>query len=662
MRRFLPAIKRPRGSPAPWRDPIRKPGYNPDCLAGAARRRAGSNPVLSETSDIISHIAAPPMPTGPASCERALSSVRRIAGSLATAACVLAIAPQAALAQYRVELEAPAALRDVLKDHLDLMRYRDRKDLSDDQFNFMLDAVADQVTRLASTEGYFQPTTAVAVDLVEGQRRVRVKVSPGPRMIVANTELQLSGAINEQAVDERERLRREWPLTRGAPFRQEDWAAAKAGTLSALQRQRFPAARITSSQARAYPDLNEADLEVAIDSGPVFRLGPLQIDGARRYPESIIRNLNPLRPGEEFSADRLLELQRQIQRMPYYSNVVVDIARAPALAAAAPVQVRVTEYPTQRVRFGAGYATDTGAHLEGRYSHYDLFDRAWVFDTQTRLERRRQLLAAELTLPPAARGHIDSMRVAADRTTVEGVDLRTRRIGVRRTRETDKRDFAYTLQYYHDRLTQIDGATPPADVVILPGTHRALVAGVDLTRRQVDNPRFPREGYIANAEVGAALKGLLTDQTFVRAWGRLRQYFPIGRRDIGILRAELGGVITKGGNAAVPGSLLFRAGGNESVRGYSYQSIGNERNGIVYPTRFIATGSAEYQRWFLPDWGAAVFYDVGAASDRWSGKSFFHAVGAGARWRSPIGSINADLAYGFQQRSLRPHFSLGIVF
>ncbi|MFM2348691.1 MAG: hypothetical protein RL654_3444, partial [Pseudomonadota bacterium] len=36
--------------------------------------------------------------------------------------------------------------------------------------------------------------------------------------------------------------------------------------------------------------------------------------------------------------------------------------------------------------------------------------------------------------------------------------------------------------------------------------------------------------------------------------------------------------------------------------------------------------------------------------------------GVGLRWRSPVGALRLDLAYGQQARRLRLHFSLGITY
>ena len=567
-----------------------------------------------------------------------------------------------AIAAYRVELDAPAPLKELLAAHLDLIRYQDREDLNEDQLDFMLATLSSQISRLTSTEGYFLPHTTIKLDRSADTPVVRVTVDAGLRTMVSHIDVEVSGTVRERNPAQVEQVHRRWQLKPGAPFRQEDWAAAKQSGLQILQRRRYPAARIAASNASIYPDLQQADLAVEYDSGPLFTFGRLHISGTERYPDSIVHNVNPLHVGEEYSAERLLELQRQIQRTPYFSNVVIDIDKDPAHAVETPVNVRVTEFQTQRLRAGAGYATDTGAHLEGRYSHYNVFGRAWVLDTQLRLEQRRQLGALDLAMPPDSTGYVNSAHASNERTTLEGVDLRSRRIGLRRTRNTEKRDFAYTLEYSNDQLQPLSGAALPPDTVVEPGSHRALVAGITLTRQQVDNPRFPRRGYIASLETGAAFQGLLTDQTFFRAYSQLRQYHPVARRDVVILRGELGAVISKGGNAAIPASLLFRAGGTESVRGYGYQSIGNERNGTVYPTRYLVTGGVEYQHWFLEQWGAAVFYDVGTATDRWTGKRFFHGIGIGARYRSPIGPINADLAYGFQDGKIRPHLSLGVVF
>lgn len=584
----------------------------------------------------------------------------RILRLLATVLAVANAAPAAAA--YRVEVDAPRAVRKLLTEFLDLARYKDRDDIDAEQMEFLVSAAPEQVRKLTATEGYFAPKTTVSTERGAGKPTVHITVDPGPRTTVSTLALEVTGPAQVESPALVGKIRDEWKLQPGAPFRQDDWSTSKQQALRTLGSRRYADAQLGTTRANVDPEASRAELALTLDSGPAFTLGELAIEGTRRYPAQIIRNINPLVPGEEYDTARMLEMQRMIQNTPYFSNAVVEVVRDRQHPTGAPVSVRVTEFPTQQIRGGAGYTTDTGAHVDGVYSHNNVFGRAYVFASQLRIEQRRQLGTLDLSMPPDDSAFVNNVHSSFERTTLEGVDLRSRRVGLRRSRNTERNDFSYTLEYYNDNLRQINGATLPPDTVVQPGSHQAVVAGVAWAHRRLDNLLFPRSGYAVSTELGVAVKRVLTDQTFFRAYTRGQKYFPVGKLDVVVLRAELGAVVTSGGTAAVPASLLFRAGGTNSVRGYSYQSIGNESNGIVYPARYLATGSAEYQHWLTEQWGAAVFYDLGTATDTWRNKQFFQAVGGGARWHSPVGTINADLGYGIQRHQIRPHISLGVSF
>ena len=68
-------------------------------------------------------------------------------------ALLFAMLPAPAQAAYRVQVEAPEPLKDILEEHLDLVRYRERADLGEDQIAYMVETVGDQVRAFAATEG-----------------------------------------------------------------------------------------------------------------------------------------------------------------------------------------------------------------------------------------------------------------------------------------------------------------------------------------------------------------------------------------------------------------------------------------------------------------------------------------------------------------------------
>jgi translocation and assembly module TamA len=162
------------------------------------------------------------------------------------------------------------------------------------------------------------------------------------------------------------------------------------------------------------------------------------------------------------------------------------------------------------------------------------------------------------------------------------------------------------------------------------------------------------------AEVGGAPPGAST-RKFLRAMASASLFVPLSRRDDLLLRGELGEVRTDS-RQGIPSTFLFRTGGDQTVRGYAYQSLGVPQLEGVVGARYLAVGSIEYTRWIGDNWGLAAFMDAG---DAWDPDHSFQAAkgyGVGARFRTPIGPIRADLAYGERTQEYRLHFSVGYTF
>jgi translocation and assembly module TamA len=126
-------------------------------------------------------------------------------------------------------------------------------------------------------------------------------------------------------------------------------------------------------------------------------------------------------------------------------------------------------------------------------------------------------------------------------------------------------------------------------------------------------------------------------------------------------RLEAGAVLA-GSRIGVPGALLFRTGGDQSVRGYAYQSLGVRQGDATLPGRYYTLASVEAVHWFNDFLGGAVFVDAGDAFDELAAMRIATGVGSGVRLRTPIGPLRLDLAYGERTRAVRIHFSAGLAF
>lgn len=567
----------------------------------------------------------------------------------------LAFAALEARAAYKVDIQAsPRAVRKLLEEHLDLARFAKRDDVSDDQFGFLVTATPQQVRDLTATAGYFSPVVRTDVRTVDGKKRVTVSVDPGPQTTISSVTLSFNGPVLTEDPAQENATRFAFSLHEGDPFSQGGWDDAKSASLRALQARRYVAAKITQSQARIDPRTHQAKLSVTFDSGPTFTMGKLEVVGTERYPAKIVDNVNPISVGAIYDVQRVAELQRQLQNTPYYASVAIDVGNDPAKPLETPVRVKVSEYPYNSIRGGVGYATDTGPQVQGNYSYLNTFGAAYPFTVSGRIDQIEQFGQIQLSMPPGERAWTNSVLASYGTTNVSDTRIYSVRAGVQTTRTSQYLDYGYSLFYYDDRLDQ----NAPVGPIIA----HALVPAWTWTRRNTDDPLFPRSGNLIHVEAGFAVKGALADQTFGRLYARAQQYFPVGKSDLVLIRAEFGGVFTSGGSSGIPASLLFRAGGSNSVRGYSYEGIGNNVDGSVLPTKYLITASSEYQHWFTHDWGGAVFFDIGTATDTWGEKVFYPGVGFGARWRSPVGPVNVDLAYGIRNKEFRPYLTLGIAF
>ena len=112
----------------------------------------------------------------------------------------------------------------------------------------------------------------------------------------------------------------------------------------------------------------------------------------------------------------------------------------------------------------------------------------------------------------------------------------------------------------------------------------------------------------------------------------------------------------------LPPELRFFAGGDRSVRGFDYQELGaTNAAGKVIGGEFLAVGSAEYEKFFSPRWGGAVFVDAGDAF-RTSEFDLNVGAGIGVRWRSPVGMVRFDIAKPVVSDladSIRFHITIG---
>lgn len=549
-----------------------------------------------------------------------------------------------------------ALLVALLNKHLEIVKWHDNPRMSPIEWQRIYRLTPKAITELLMTEGYFSPEIESSIEKVGNVSQARFVINPGKPVLVGTVDLKFDGGILQQADTASKKtvtiaqLQQDWLLQVGTQFRQEDWNQAKRRLLMGLLVRQYPNATIKTSKAEVNPDVHSVALHVEIDSGKSIQFGELKIEGLTRYPASIIENLNPIKPGSTYNQTTLQLFQSRLEESGYFHGVEVTANTVSADADTAPVKVVVQENQSVKVGVGAGYSTNTGARAQLTYDDLNLFDRGWRLTTSLKPEQRAQSLSGLIRLPTDASGYRDSMNAGLERRVIEGQITTSGQAGINRSWGTRRTEQTIGTGYLIEHQ-EIDGAES--------STKKVATLSYGITLRRTDNDRNPTRGYLFNAQFAVAPLDALSDGRFLQSYLKGQGYYPITSSTQLITRAELG--MVNGENSA-PAAFLFRAGGDQSVRGYAYESLGVAVGDAIVGGRYLATGSVEVIQWLTKQWGAAIFVDFGNAANTLQDLKPVYGYGLGARWKSPIGPIGADIAYGEATKEYRLHFNLGVAF
>ncbi|WP_372827711.1 autotransporter assembly complex family protein [Polaromonas sp.] len=573
------------------------------------------------------------------------------------------------VAAFDIRIEAPLELRGMLERHIQLQRYRAVTDLDEAELARLVVLAESDVRNLVGTLGYFSPDIRITRSAPSNQRpTIVVAVDPGEATTIFKVGVEFTGDIGDSpdpdAKSQRTAIEGNWRLPPGRRFTQDAWDGAKTQALRELVAQRYPAGQISYSLADVDAISRTANLSLTLNSGPLYRLGEMQVSGVERYNPLLVPRLAQLKPGDVYDQRQLNDAQQRLAASGYFDSayIFVDPASDPA---AAPVQVQVREAKLQKIILGVGMTTDSGARTSVEHTHNSVPGIGWRAATKLQLERKSPFAQTEWTSIP----NPDNWRWVAlartERLDDNALITRAQRLRFGRMQTDGHIDRNLHLQY---ERASVQGSGVNTTTDAQTGDGSALTANFVWAGRYFDSLPFPGRGYGIGVELGVGTTLGARRQPFTRTAARWLGILPLERGRVA-LRAEAGAVLAAD-DARVPATQLFRTGGDTTVRGYGLRDIGVALpGGVVGPGRYMTVASAEWQRPIMKDglptdWENTLFVDAGNVAEKAGdlSKKVAVGVGTGVRWKSPIGPLQIDLAYGVRPKKLRLHLSVGFVF
>ena len=552
-------------------------------------------------------------------------------------ACLLLSIAQLAVAEglrYRLE-----GLDDEARDNVVAYLGEAPEDLAGAE-RFLVTA-PDRVGKALEAVGIYDYSLQLDVDRGASPWQLRIAVTHGERVRFSSVDLTLQGAgARDEALAQ---VVSELAPAVGDALHHGRYEDFKDALLRRARERGYFDARFTRSEVRVNGRLGEAAAILRFASGERSRFGPVSADDDL-LSARLLGELLPFDEGDYYQQSRLLELRSRLLRLGYFSSVVVVPELGARVNGTVPITIDLLPAPRHSYEVGVGFSTDTRQRLSLVWSSPRLNRHGHSQRTRLRYSPVNPALNTLYTVPLDAAA-TDLLQFGARLEDNEFGDLNSTQRELLLQRE---RSFGAPVVSYHLRALRESWNIVRDD---FDATY--TLAGASYSRRdRRGNVVDPEAGLsqfyaleLAAGDVGSEqdLLRLQAGWTAARRFGERSRVF--ARLNAGILFAAS----TRPED--LPPSLSFFAGGDSSIRGFAYQSVGRELSNplagedatvVVGGTRLL-TGTLEYQRYVFGNWRGALFVDAGDAFAD-NDLDLKVAVGFGIHYMTPLGALRLELA------------------
>lgn len=557
------------------------------------------------------------------------------------------------VAAGRVEIEGVrGALRDNVLAHLSLddapcdvpnWRLRRLRRLAEGQIREALEAY-----------GYYNPVIVIdSPETTNGCWLTRISIVRGPPVRLRRVEASIVGEAAASAAYQR--LLRANPLRTGDVLRHASYDRYKRSFGDLARQQGYFAGAFTTARLEVYAQDNVADVILEWDSGPRYRFGPVTFE-QEVLREELVQRFVEFRPGDPYDGAQIETLYNALLGTGYFATV--DLRTQPGVPPEIDVPVLITLTPALRQVYtvGVGYGTDVGPKFRAGYTNRRLNERGHQFDASLNLSDVLSQVGASYRLP-------------RDEPRVEWLSLDAG-YQYKDTATSNSQIYKFGVKELHRRPREvietrfIDVSTERFEIAGDTLREFLVIPGISWSRRipAVTSLTRPERGHNLRLRLSGTADWLGSDSEFLQAdlFGKL--LLPLWGGARVLMRGEVGAT-AKDDFRTLPVSVRYFAGGDYSVRGYDYETLGpTDSEGNVIGGSHKLVGSVEIDQRLRGNWSAAAFIDSGNAFDSFSRLRTKTGVGAGLRWYSPLGPIRLDVAVPLDKDApddWRLHVTLG---
>ncbi len=494
--------------------------------------------------------------------------------------------------------------------------------------------------------GYYHAKSFISVE----DEKLTIRIDAGDPVLLAEVDVRIVG---EAAQDPRFQLTVDGSTLRsGAQLNHAEYELLREDLLELARELGYFDAHYSQSVLTVNPGTLTARPTLHLVSGTRYRFGQLSLLGTEVDAHLLHAKAN-FSEGEYFTQTKLTAYEQYLLDSGYFELVRVDTK--PSDGALVDVTVELKDVDANRIEVGAGVSTDTSFRFRFNHLNPRINSEGHSIETATQFSKIEQSLDTKYRVPVVnSFKNFYQFSAGAKNEEVQDTQSTTASVGARKFGQLGEDwnwSYGASLEYESFR---IGDDSREKTTYLLPGT------SMDFT--SLEKGRDPRRGYHYAVDAAVSTPELGADTSFARVRGTGKWLFPVGSSNATVLtRLDLGAVLTDK-LEEVPASLRFNTGGDNSIRGYDYESLSTtDEEGNLTGSQYLAVGSVELSFLVRPNWRAAVFVDAGSAFTTGE-DDIYRGAGIGLRWLSPVGQIRFDLATpvgSSEHNGVRLHVSMG---
>lgn len=517
-----------------------------------------------------------------------------------------------------------------------------------EQVTQFVKSIKKRFRKASRAVGYYDAQFTPNTRRVEGCWKITIAVKANRPVKVAYARFIIKGqGLTQQEFKE---LRSKPPYRGGDVLNHQKYTDYKSQLKDTSQALGYFDAAFEVHKITVNPLRFSANVELVFNTGKRFRYGKVKIK-QKVVRDHVIQSFLQIKEGDFYSSEKLIQQQQSLQSSGFYADIKISALHKQAVNHHVPIEISLKAKKRNAWKFKVGYGTDTGPRISGELNRRWTSSKGHGLNLSVTAAPKVSTFSARLTEPKAdpKKGTL-SYLLEWQQDTNNDIISRSYKLGAEFTRKTDTNWQETASVTYLLDTTQVGENTPTR-------SHLTLL-GVGTEKTKADNYLFPLNGWRIKANLQGAVENIISDQSILQLKTDTKLITQLGDGRL-LGRLDLGTTFI-GELDAMPKDLRFFAGGGQSVRGYSFNSLGEtDANGDLLGGKHLFVGSIEYDYPIIDKWGAAVFIDAGNAFNDWKKSDLKLGAGIGARWRSPVGPVRIDI--GFPENRLSdPHLHLSI--